>query len=276
MISSEGPSALSWSTMTVRMINTQPTPNLHRICCFFWLSLSLWGLMKLIQKYSKIWLVPLQGHSKWFLSVLGNLERSQSTGSWQKVPVFEKGKRVDSGNYKPVTFTSVWSKIMPKKGSSLEGGQALEQALQSSGHSTKPTRVQEVFGQCFQAHSVILGAVLSRARSWTPSWGVLGKSVTSKGQRKWFSFTVQPLWGQFRSIVFKSVLHSSRKTRSYWRGSNGGKKGDEGLRISPQARRDCESWAWLVWRALRGDPINGYKYLKGWCQQDGAQQQEKY
>lgn len=76
-IDSEGPNALSWSTVTVRIIHSQPTPNLHRICCSCWLSLSLWGLMKFIQKYSKTWLMPRP------LSMIsgGYLERSQSTGN---------------------------------------------------------------------------------------------------------------------------------------------------------------------------------------------------
>lgn len=36
-----------------------------------------------------------------------------------------------------------------------------------SGHSTKPASIQEVFGQHSEAHSVILGVVLCRARSRT-------------------------------------------------------------------------------------------------------------
>ena len=46
-----------------------------------------------------------------------------------------------------------------------EGGWALEQAPQGSGHSTKPGRIQEMFGQCSQAHGVILG--VSCSKSWT-------------------------------------------------------------------------------------------------------------
>ncbi|KAJ7417690.1 hypothetical protein WISP_63254 [Willisornis vidua] len=38
-----------------------------------------------------------------------------------------------------------------------EGGWALEQAPQGSGLSTKHDRVQELFGQCSQAHGVLLG-----------------------------------------------------------------------------------------------------------------------
>ena len=37
------------------------------------------------------------------------------------------------------------------------GGWALEQAHQGSDHSTKPDRVQGVFGQYSQAHGVIIG-----------------------------------------------------------------------------------------------------------------------
>lgn len=36
-----------------------------------------------------------------------------------------------------------------------------------SGHSTKPARIQEAFGQFSQAHGVILVTVQCRARSWT-------------------------------------------------------------------------------------------------------------
>lgn len=39
----------------------------------------------------------------------------------------------------------------------LEGGWALEQALQGSGYSTKSDRVQEALGKCSQAHGVNLG-----------------------------------------------------------------------------------------------------------------------
>ena len=43
-----------------------------------------------------------------------------------------------------------------------EGAWALEQAPQGSGHSTKPERVQEAFGQLSQAHGVTLGVFCAR------------------------------------------------------------------------------------------------------------------
>lgn len=49
-----GPSALSWKTMAVRMINSQSTLNLCGIYCSSWTPLSLWGLMGLIREYSTV------------------------------------------------------------------------------------------------------------------------------------------------------------------------------------------------------------------------------
>ena len=74
------------------------------------------GLMGFIPGCSEGWLMLWQDFSPLFFSGLGNVESSQSTGSWQAnvVPVFEKGKEEDAGHYKPVSLTSVPGKIMEK------------------------------------------------------------------------------------------------------------------------------------------------------------------
>ncbi|KAJ7404291.1 hypothetical protein WISP_146768 [Willisornis vidua] len=68
---------------------------------------------------------------------------------WELVNVVWIFKKEDPGNYTPVGY---WKKIFHP-----EGGWALEQAPQGTGHRTKPDRVQEVFGQYPQAHDVTLG-----------------------------------------------------------------------------------------------------------------------
>ena len=53
------------------------------------------------------------------------------------------------------------------KGFSPRGWLGTGTGSQGSGHSTKPDRVQEEFGQCSHACGGVLGAVLCKARSWT-------------------------------------------------------------------------------------------------------------
>lgn len=64
-----GLSALSWRSMTGRMINSQSTLKLCRICCSSWILANPWGLTEFTPESSKTWLMSLQDLSWWFLGI---------------------------------------------------------------------------------------------------------------------------------------------------------------------------------------------------------------
>lgn len=67
---------LSWSTMTVRTINSKSALKLWGICYSNWILAKLWGLM---ESQNLSWQV---------LNDFGNPERSQLTGSWRLLSLF--------------------------------------------------------------------------------------------------------------------------------------------------------------------------------------------
>ncbi|KAF4790433.1 hypothetical protein TURU_141181 [Turdus rufiventris] len=67
---------LSWSTMTVRTINSKSALKLWGICYSNWIPAKLWGLM------------GSQNLSWQVLNDFGNPERSQLTGSWRLLSLF--------------------------------------------------------------------------------------------------------------------------------------------------------------------------------------------
>lgn len=106
-----------------------------------------------------------------------------------------------------------------------DGGWALEQAPQGSDHSTKPDRVQGVFGQHSQAHVLIVGG--SWGRSWTQwSWWTSSNSTYSmilwtfctkllENTLKLFMITQKTLWANARREaahkIPKLVMSQSNK-----------------------------------------------------------------
>lgn len=90
------PRALSWRTMTVRMINSQLTLNLCGICYSYFLKKKREKITKREKnktqerQSSKTQLMLSKGLSWSFLRGHGNPERSQLTGSWRTLSLFSR------------------------------------------------------------------------------------------------------------------------------------------------------------------------------------------
>lgn len=81
---------------------------------------------------------------------------------WEEIKQNRYSFLWDSGGERPQQDLSPYLQVR-----SPGDGWALEQDPQENGHTTKPQKIHEAFGQFFQEHNVILGVVLCRTRSWT-------------------------------------------------------------------------------------------------------------
>ncbi|KAJ7416693.1 hypothetical protein BTVI_35020 [Pitangus sulphuratus] len=97
--------------MTVRVINSQLTLNLHGIYTSTWIPANLWGLMGFILESLKSYLMPSQN-----LSIFEQSQKFREVpADWKLVNVvliLKKGKKEDHGNYRPVNLTSVLGKVL--------------------------------------------------------------------------------------------------------------------------------------------------------------------
>ncbi|KAJ7417354.1 RNA-directed DNA polymerase from mobile element jockey-like protein [Willisornis vidua] len=102
---------LSWRSVTVRMVNSQMTLMICRTCCSSWIPTNLRGLMGFHQRPADVITKPLS------IIFEQSWEPGEVSDDWKLANItliFNRGKKEDSGNYRPVSLTSESGKVMEK------------------------------------------------------------------------------------------------------------------------------------------------------------------
>ncbi|KAJ7409913.1 RNA-directed DNA polymerase from mobile element jockey [Willisornis vidua] len=100
--------------MTARIINSQLTLKLCRICYSSWILTNLWGLMGFIPDSSLLKeLADVIAKYLWMI-LEWSWESGEVSADWKLAnvdPIFKKGKKEDPGNDRPVSLTSMSGKV---------------------------------------------------------------------------------------------------------------------------------------------------------------------
>lgn len=101
-----GVRALSWRTVTMKIINSQLIQNFWRDLYSSWIPTKLWGLMELIWAPENVQRILMSSWaSQWFLNCLWKVPFAWRLANI--ATIFKSSYEEDHGNYSPLSFTYV-------------------------------------------------------------------------------------------------------------------------------------------------------------------------